>query len=203
MNTKGMGHTRLGRFAAVTVPAAVVSAGMGYAMLSGMVGAVISSSGGFNLQTDLTASDVRMRAGATEVGSAGNNQQTVYAETVGSRANTLAVATPSVEVLPGLAVHLSIGSTDPAINLGDVALNAATLNTPSGATLNGVSMGVAQSEAGFTAAGQTPATGYVADAFALTATGGGQTLNDLDAQAYAVTLSSLTLSNLSLGVVRD
>lgn len=205
MNTEGMGHTRLGRFAAVTVPAALVSAGMGYAMLSGMVGAVISSSGGFNLQTDLTAEQVKMRAGATEVGTAGNSSQTIYAETVGSVANGLTVATPAVDILPGvLRVHLSISSVDPSISLGNVALNAATLDTD-GATLSNVNMGVAQSQAGFSAAGQDQTTGYLPDGFALTSTGGAgsQSLPGVDSQAYAVTLASLSLSDLSIAVVRD
>ncbi|MBG6094370.1 DUF6230 family protein [Nocardioides luteus] len=194
-----LGHTSLGRFAAVTLPAAVVSAGMGYAMLSGMVGAVISSTGGFSLSTDLTADALKMRTGATEVGSAGNNQGTIYAQTQGSVANGLNVVTPRVEVLPGLSLNLGITSSDPEINLGNVALNAASLNTPSGATMANVTLGQSQADAGFDAGGP----GYVADGFALQAAqsageSGEQVLNDLSAQAYAVQLSSLSLNSLSI-----
>ncbi|MBC7278715.1 hypothetical protein [Nocardioides sp.] len=194
-----MGHTSLGRFAAVTLPAAVVSAGMGYAMLSGMVGAVISSAGGFDMSTNLTADALKMRTGATEIGSAGNNQGTIYAQTEGSVANGLNVVTPKVEVLPGLSLNLGITSTDPAIDLGDVALNAASLNTPSGATMANVTLGQSQADAGFAPGGP----GYVADGFALQAAqtsgqSGEQVLNNLSAKAYAVQLSSLSLDNLSI-----
>ncbi|MER7557939.1 DUF6230 family protein [Nocardioides sp. NPDC126508] len=194
-----LGHTSLGRFAAVTLPAAVVSAGMGYAMLSGMVGAVISSTGGFNLSTNLTADSLKMRTGATEVGSAGNNQGTIYAQTSGSVANGLNVVTPDVEVLPGLSLNLGITSTDPAIDLGNVALNAASLNTPNGATMANITMGQSQADAGFSSTDP----GYVADGFALQAAqtagrSGEQVLNNLSAQAYAVKLSSLSLDNLSI-----
>ncbi|MFI5622339.1 DUF6230 family protein [Nocardioides sp. NPDC051685] len=194
-----LGHTSLGRFAAVTLPAAIVSAGMGYAMLSGMVGAVISSTGGFNLSTNLTADSLKMRTGATEVGSTGNNQGTIYAQTQGSVANGLNVVTPRVEVLPGLSLNLGITSSDPQINLGNVALNAASLNTPSGATMANVTLGQSQADAGFDPAGP----GYVADGFALQAAqtsgrSGEQVLNNLSAQAYAVQLSSLSLSSLSI-----
>lgn len=194
-----LGHTSLGRFAAVTVPAALVSAGMGYAMLTGMVGAVISSTGGFNLSTSLTADSLKMRTGATEIGSAGNNQGTIYAQTQGSVANGLNVVTPKVEVLPGLSLNLGITSSDPQINLGNVALNAASLNTPSGATMANVTLGQSQADAGFNPADP----GYVADGFALQAAQsngktGEQVLNNLSAQAYAVKLSSLSLSSLSI-----
>lgn len=194
-----LGHTSLGRFAAVTLPAALVSAGMGYAMLSGMVGAVISSTGGFNLSTNLTADSLKMRTGATEIGSTGNNQGTIYAQTQGSVANGLNVVTPKVEVLPGLSLNLGITSSDPQINLGNVALNAASLNTPSGATMANVTLGQSQADAGFAPGGP----GYVADGFALQAAqtsgrSGEQVLNNLSAQAYAVQLSSLSLSSLSI-----
>ncbi|NGN95724.1 hypothetical protein G5C66_23675 [Nocardioides sp. KC13] len=194
-----LGHTSLGRFAAVTLPAAVVSAGMGYAMLSGMVGAVISSTDGFTLSTNLTADALKMRTGATEVGAANNNQGTIYAQTEGSVANGLNVVTPRVEVLPGLSLNLGITSADTSINLGDVALNAASLNTPSGASMANVTLGQSQADAGFDSTGR----GYVADGFALQASqtagqSGEQVLNNLSAQAYAVQLSSLSLDNLSI-----
>ncbi|MFE6646593.1 DUF6230 family protein [Nocardioides sp. NPDC057772] len=194
-----LGHTSLGRFAAVTLPAAVVSAGMGYAMLSGMVGAVISSTDGFNLSTNLTADSLKMRTGATEIGSAGNNQGTIYAQTQGSVANGLSVVTPRVEVLPGLSLNLGITSADTSIDLGNVALNAASLNTPTGATMANVTLGQSQADAGFDSTGR----GYVADGFALqaaqtTGRSGEQVLNNLSAQAYAVQLSSLSLDNLSI-----
>ncbi|UDY23198.1 DUF6230 family protein [Nocardioides sp. Kera G14] len=201
---EGEGRTRLTRFAAITIPAAVASAGMGFAVMSGMVGAVLSSTDGFQLQTDLTASSLKVRAGATDVGTADSAKETIYAEAAGSHADGLDVQTPTVQIVPGLSVHLSIGSTDTDIDLGDVALNAATLDTD-GATLSTVKLGQAQSEAGFSTDGQDEDTGYKADAFSLTASGGAgsQVLPGVDSTAYAITLGSLSLNNLSLGVHAD
>ncbi len=197
MKEQGMGRARVKRFAAVTVPAAVVSAGLGVAMLQGMVGAVLSSADGFTLESNqITSNGLKARTGAADV--AGGDQATVYAETGSTTtANQIHVTTPGVNI-PFLSqsAYLTIDSTDPAIALGSVGLNAKTLNTPSGATLGSTQIGVAQSEAGFT---NTAAdSGYVADAFALTSTSAD--LPDVKATAYAVTLSSLDLSNLALAV---
>ncbi len=63
----GMGRTRLGRFAAVTVPATLLTAGLGVAMLQGMVGAVLSSADGFTLNSDRITSDgLKARTGSAE-----------------------------------------------------------------------------------------------------------------------------------------
>lgn len=198
---QGMGRTRLKRFAAITVPAAVASVGLGVAMLQGMVAATLSSAGGFNLQTDLTAQSLKVRAGATEVGTTGSGEETIYAETTGAVADGLAVETPKVALPFGLAnVYLTISSNDNDITLGNVALNAATLETD-GATLAGVNLGVAQSSAGFTSAGQAPPTGYSATGFALTS--GSASLPGVDSKAYAITLSTLSLDDLRLAVHAD
>lgn len=194
---KGMGRTRLGRFAAVTVPSALLAAGMGVAMLQGMVGAVLSSAGGFELQSNaITTDGLKARTGAATV--AGGDQATVYAETgANTTADQIHVTTPPVTIpVLGIDAYLTVDSTDPAIELGSVGLNAQTLNTPSGATLGTTTIGVAQSDAGFT--DTAPESGYVADGFALTSSSA--SLPNISAQAYAVTLSSLSLSDLALAV---
>lgn len=192
-----MGRTRLGRFAAVTVPATLLSAGLGVAMLQGMVGAVLSSADGFTLNSDRITSDgLKARTGAAHV--AGGNQATIYAETgANTNASGIEVITPDVTIpLLNLPAHLEVTSTDTTIGLGSVGLNAKTLNTPNGATLGTTTIGVAQSEAGF--ANTTADSGYVADGFALTSSSAD--LPNVNATAYAITLQSLALDNLSLSV---
>lgn len=192
-----MGRTRVKRFAAVTIPATLLSAGLGVAMLQGMVGAVLSSASGFTLESnEITSNGLKARTGAADV--AGGDQATIYAETGSTTtADQIHVTTPGVNI-PFLSqsAYLTIDSTDPAISLGSVGLNAKTLSTPNGASLGTTTIGAAQSSAGF--ADTTAESGYVADAFALTSSSA--TLPDVTATAYAVTLTSLDLSNLSLGV---
>ncbi|GAA4087452.1 DUF6230 family protein [Nocardioides kongjuensis] len=192
-----MGRTRLGRFAAVTVPATLLTAGLGVAMLQGMVGAVLSSADGFTLNSDRITSDgLKARTGAANV--AGGNQATIYAETgANTNASGIEVVTPDVTIpLLGSKAHLEVASTDTTIALGSVGLNAKTLTTPNGATLGTTTIGVAQSEAGF--ANTAADSGYVADGFALTSSSAD--LPNVNAKAYAITLQSLALDNLSLSV---
>jgi hypothetical protein len=192
-----MGRTRLGRFAAVTVPATLLTAGLGVAMLQGMAGAVLSSADGFTLNSDRITSDgLKARTGAANV--AGGNQATIYAETgANTNASGIEVITPDVTIpLLNLPAHLEVTSTDTTIALGSVGLNAKTLTTPNGATLGTTTIGVAQSEAGF--ANTATDSGYVADAFALTSSSAD--LPNVNAKAYAITLESLALDNLSLSV---
>lgn len=194
---EGMGRTRLGRFAAVTVPATLLTAGLGVAMLQGMVGAVLSSADGFTLNSDRITSDgLKARTGAADV--AGGDQATLYAETgSNTTASGIEVITPDVTIpLINLPAHLEVTSTDTSIALGAVGLNAKSLNTPNGATLGTTTIGVAQSAAGFT--NTTTDSGYVADGFALTSSSAD--LPNVNAVAYAITLESLALDNLSLSV---
>ncbi|WP_408896998.1 DUF6230 family protein [Nocardioides sp. R1-1] len=192
-----MGRTRLGRFAAVTVPATLLTAGLGVAMLQGMVGAVLSSADGFTLNSDRITSDgLKARTGAADV--AGGDQATIYAETgTTTNASGIEVITPDVTIpLINLPAHLEVTSTDTTIALGSVQLNAQTLNTPNGATLGTTTIGQAQSSAGF--ANTTAESGYVADGFALTSSSAD--LPNVNAKAYAITLQGLALDNLSLKV---
>lgn len=204
MEGQTAGRTRLGRFAAITVPATVAAGGLGLAMVQGMVGAAISSADGFSLQSKAITSDsLKVRPGQAEATTGAD--ETVYAET-GGTTNANGITVTAQVPLPVLGTaELRIDSTDPTIGLGSVILNAKTLamtdgengadGGSSGAVLDGVALGVAQSEAGFAA---NPDTGYVADGFALTA--GDSTLNNLDAQTYAIQLEGLEVEDLSLGV---
>jgi len=191
----GMGRVRLRRFAAVTIPATVAAVGMGYAVVTGMVSAQLTSANGFELSTNQMSADaLKARPGQAPDAAGGG---TVYAETTNARANQLHVVTNSVD-LPLVGCYgLKIDSTDPNVGLGNVSLNAKTLTTPSGANLADVQLGVDQESAGFDSA----AAGYDANGTALTS--GTATLPDLSADAYLVKLNGLSLTNLSLGVQKD
>lgn len=208
---QGTGRTRLGRFAALAVPATVATAGLGLAMVQGMVGAAISSADGFTLQSNAITSDsLKVRPGQADVAGTGADE-TVYAET-GTATSADGVTVIADVPIPVLGTaRLTIDSNDPSVGLGSVILNAKTLAVAdtdgvdgggSAASLGGVNLGVAQSEAGFTdttADGADPSySGYVADGFALSA--GASTLNNLDALTYAISLQSLDLDDLSIGV---
>ena len=199
MKTEGMGRARLGRFAAITVPATLASVGLGIAIVQGMVAATISSAGGFDLDTSLSADALKVRPGQTQVGDADTGKETIFAETENARADGLTVKSPTVNLPLVQGVHLEIASTDSNIGLGNVALNAATLRTPNGASLNNVTLGQAQSRSGFSDTSQ--ASGYDATGFSLVS--GESTLNNISAKAYAVTLGGLSLNNLSLSVKRS
>lgn len=201
---EGMGRTRLGRFAAITIPAAALSAGLGVAVLQGAVAATLSSADGFQLKSDsMTTDAMKLRPGATEAGTTGNNVATAYAETGNSTTlNNMCMgvnqAMPSVAALVGLdRVGLKISSTG-NVSTPNVALNAKSLSGGNGTTMSNVSAGEAQSETGFSTPGQSADTGYKGDGFGLTS--GASTINQLDATSYAVSLASLSVSNLSIGV---
>jgi len=198
---KGMGRTRAARFAAITVPAAAAAAGLGFAMLNGMVGAVLSSADGFTLDTgDITTSGIKMTASGTNV--AGGDQAALYAETTGSKATDhLNLTTASATIpLVNLPFHISIHSTlSTPISLGNVALSAKSLLTCGGGSLSNVVVGQAVSDAGFDNA---PAATTDQNSFALTSSGAAdsQVLKDVKAASYAITLGSLNVDNLGISL---
>jgi len=188
-----MGRARLGRFAAVTVPAAAVSVGLGYAVLTGMVSAQLTSANGFTLSSDKIAADaLKVRPGTAPDAAGG---ATVYAETTKATADGLDVVTNPVDLGVFGCYGLKIGSTTQGIDLGDVALNAKTLTTPTGATLADVTLGQDEGTIGFK---DTTGAGYNADGTGLQS--GAASLPDVTAKAYAVSLDGLAVDNLSLGV---
>ena len=210
----GMGHVRLSRAAMLAVPSALAAAGMGAAMLQGMVGATLSSAQGFTLQsTAIHSSGLKLRPGVATV--AGGNSKTLYAETgTTTSAHGVDINAAVNTGLPLIGtITLSLSSSDPQISLGSIILNAkdltvadkntavnATNASNSAAALQNVDLGIAQSQAGFTdttdAAGK--ASGYSGDGFAITA--GNSDLNNVNAQAFAIHLAGLAVDQLSISV---
>jgi len=212
---KGQGRTRIGRFAAITIPATVATAGLGFAMLQGMVGASLSSANGFGLESDSLASDgLALRNGSATVAGQDNGDATVYAQTQNTTAKSIGLRSASVSLGPLGDWGIQISSTDDDIALKDVSLNAKSLNADGGASLKNVNIGVAQSETGAaTSAGGAGFSGFdngngaSANGFSLNASDPdgkqGNTLSDLKAAAYAITLSSLDLDNLKISLKKN
>ncbi|HEY0889781.1 MAG TPA: hypothetical protein VGE38_09240 [Nocardioides sp.] len=150
-----MGRTRVGRFAAITVPAAVASAGLGVAIMQGMVGAALSSANGFELQSDtLQAKAVAMGTGAIQAADA---EEVVFADVNDAHLNGMCVgakqgfggiggALLSALGVNGSGLALQIDSADPDVKLPDVSLNAKELAAGAGTTMGVTNIGVAQSE---------------------------------------------------------
>lgn len=209
MKIEGTGRTRLTRFAAVTIPAGIATAGLGFAIVQGMVGAALTSADAFTLKsTAITSDSLKVRPGSQSV--AGSDTQTIYAET-GTQTSADGVNIAAAVPVPLIgAVTLTVNSTDPTVSLPGVILNAKTLGVSdkdasadgtdasnSAASLSNVDLGETQSAANFKEDASAN-NGYVADGFALAA--GSSTLNSVNAKAYAIHLSGLSLDNLSLGV---
>lgn len=198
MVEKGMGRVRLGRFAAVTVPAAIASAGLGLAIVQGMVSATLSSADGFDLKTDgLTATTLSVAPGAAQVAGSANGAATALARVGDAHLDRMCIGVN--QALPTSVLGLSrlgvdVVSSDSDVELDNVDLNASDL-TAGASVLNDTTVGVAQSQTDFATGTQPDA--YAANGFALTSND--VDLDQVDSKAYAVTLSGgLALSGLSI-----
>lgn len=221
---KGEGRTRLGRFAMVAVPATVASAGLGVAIVQGMVSATLASADAFTL----TSSQIQSNSLVVAAGAVDTNA-TIYAQT-GATTNANGVNITADANLPSVVktalsavgnnstkAELTISSTDQSVSLPNVVLNAKTLSvtdkdaatdgtvagaaTNAAAGLSDVELGVTSTDAGVldgTTAGASGNGAFDPTAFALKS--GQSVLNGVTAQAYAITLDGLALDNLSLGV---
>lgn len=210
----GMGRTRGVRLAAIAIPAGLAAGGLALGMLNGLVGATLASANGFGLSsTALTTNALALRNGAVSpAGSTGDS--TLYAQTNNTSANGLNLRSASVTLPLGLGAYgLEIKSSDPAVALGNVTLNAKTLNTSGGASLSNINVGQAQSDVVSQTGSLFPNfnqdtsgatdSAYNANGFALTANANGasttpSTLSGVTAAAYAIHLSGLNLSNLQI-----
>ncbi len=151
MKEKGMGRVRLGRFAAVTVPATAVSVGLGVAMLQGAVSASLSSTTPFKVTAASgSGSGVELslraaQAAASQTDATAADKQSAFVTLHDGTVNAVCLAANQPTGLPiisniGLKIQLP-----GAVALGDsVDLNAQGVTTD--ATLKNVSVGVAQQE---------------------------------------------------------
>jgi hypothetical protein len=200
MKEKGMGRTRLGRFAAVTVPATALSLGFGFAIVNGAMAASLSASDPFKVKgVSATADGLELslrnatKATSDTVGTAdtGANHSALVTLANG-KINTLKMCVDQPIGLPGLPV---IGLV---LNVpGDTALGAATdisATSVSAATANlgATEIGIAQSQLDH----QSTVAGAHAGGFGLETTGlGSVQLGALNADAYALSLGGLNLAS--------
>lgn len=184
------GRTRLGRFAAVTVPAALASAGLGVAVIQGMASAALSSAEPFELASQqMSASGLQLNLDAASAASSVTDPTSTYtkaarADVTDTTLSTLCLAAAHELPVLGEVVGLKIESPS-EVAVGDVTLQADALNA-STATLPSTSIGVASTWDDDTKGG-----------FGLKSTGD-VVLDGLNAQAYALDISGLTLDDLAI-----
>ena len=209
--TKGMGRTRLTRFAAVTIPAAIASGGLAVAVLQGAVSATLSSANSFELASpELSTDSLALRPGVAPNATSDSDATAgaaaaAYAETgsattlnglcLGAKQSMPSAVTTITNALgvpfDTVGVQVTSGSSVSAPNVG---LNAASLDGTN-SSLSDVDAGVAQSTQ-FT--DTDAAKGYQAGGFALTA--GATTMQDMHADSYAVHLDGLDVTSIHIKV---
>lgn len=203
MKQKGMGATRLGRFAAVTVPATVATAGLGLAITQGMVGAALASATSFDVAgTSATGDGMELTANFTEAATSDVNAATTNKKDAlvslknGAVTDMCLAADTAVPVIGTLGLKItSAGSTSLGAGYTDLAADSLA---GSAATLGQTKIGYAQQE--LTHQDGTTSGGYAEGGFSLATTEapGAVDIADLNAKVYALTLSGLTLSNLNI-----
>lgn len=209
MKEMGMGRVRLGRFAAVTVPAAVVSVGLGVAMLQGAVSASLSSTNPFKV-TAATGSgsgvELSLRAAqaaASQTDASAADKQSAFVTLHDGTVNTVCLAAnqpTGLPLIPNIGLKISLPGS---VALGEsVDLNAQGVTTD--ATLKNVSVGVAQQELNHQAG---VAEGANVGGFGIeSGEGAGAVANDtsnvdlsnINADVFQVALSSIGLTGVTL-----
>ena len=203
MKQKGMGATRLGRFAAVTVPATVVTAGLGLAITQGMVGAALTSATSFQVGgTAATGDGMELTANYTSSATsdvddtATNKKDALVTLKNGAVQDMCLAADTAVPVIGTLGLKIEANGNT-SLGAGYTDLAADSLNGAS-AVLGETKIGYAQSD--LTHQDGTTSPGYAAGGFSLATSEatGSVNITGLDAQVYALTLSGLSLSNLAI-----
>lgn len=209
MIEKGMGRTRLGRFAAVTVPAAVATAGLGFAIVTGSVSAALSSAGGFDVGGSAARADgMLLTLNQTDTATSSTNITAKDQEAAlvtlqdGFLDGMCLAANQSLPFVGTIGLKLAATGT---VGVGDIDLNASQVNTGA-ATLPSTTIGIAASAVGQTgvAAGNTGGFGLKTNAQGTTgddAAASNVKLADLSAKAYQLTLNNgLAVDGLDIGV---
>ncbi len=204
MIEKGMGRTRLGRFAAITVPATVATAGLGFAMLQGMVGAALASATSFDVTgsqatgdaLELTANYVSAAASDADA-TATNKKDALVSLKNGVVTDLCLAADTAVPVLGTLGIKITAAG-DVSLGSGYTDLAADSL-TGAQADLGQTKIGYAQTEL-LHQDNATTSPGYTEGGFSLATTDavGAVDIQGLDAKVYALTLDGLSISNLAI-----
>lgn len=198
MKEQGMGRTRLGRLAAVTIPATAASLGFGYAIVQGAVTAQLSAADPFQVKADsATASGLELSLRAAETATSNTNAAAAQKKSAlvtlkEGVVNNMCLAANQPTGLPGPLATIGLTvSASGAVSLGDlVDLSADAVNSSS-ATLPQTSIGVAQTELDHQ---KDIGAGINPGGFGLESVGD-VAIQELDADAYALTLGGLSLAN--------
>jgi len=209
MKEKGMGRTRLGRLAVVTVPATVASLGFGLAITQGLVSASIASANTFQVAGSNAAAsglELSLRGASVATSDADGTSTQKKSALVTLKNGTITDLCMAVNQSTGITALPNIGLTIKAA--GDTALgtsvdlNADKIDSTGTTTLPTTSIGVSEQEL---TQPKDATTGYRPGGFGMVsgkATGavtGDVTIPALKAQAYGLTLSNgLSLTNLSI-----
>lgn len=202
MKEKGMGRTRLGRLAAVTIPATAVTVGFGVAIIQGAVTAQLSATDAFKVKgASATATGLELSMRGASVAASQSD---------GDPANAVQKKSALVTLANGKVTDLKLCADQPLpaplgvlgltvsavgeVNLGTSVDLSADAVKAGVATLPSTEIGVAQSQLDHQS---TVAQGYNAGGFGLESTGA-VNLAGLDADAYGLTLGGVTLNNLNI-----
>lgn len=196
MREKGMGRTRLGRFAAVTVPATALSLGFGVAILQGSVSAAIASAnpitvaGASATGTGLELSLREAQAATSDTDKSASSKGSALVTLKGGQLSTMCLAAnQSVPVLGNIGLNIS--STTP-VTVGDIDMSATSV-TAATATLPSTFIGKAEGDLTHQGATATNVGGFGMES------AGNVSLSDLNAQAYGLQLANgLTINSLSI-----
>lgn len=204
MKEKGMGRTRLGRFAAVTVPATAVSLGLGFAIVQGAVSAQLSAANAFDVGssqatgTGLELSLAPATAAATDTDSTttAQNESALVTLAGGQLDGMCLAANTNVPLFGNIGLTISVPTVAEGgalVDVGTLDLNAESVNTGA-TTLPATSVGIAESELDHqsTLGSETPG-GFGMESV------GNVSLAELDAAAYGLELTNgLSLQSLSI-----
>lgn len=207
MKEKGMGRTRLGRFAAITVPATVATAGLGFAVVTGLVSANLASATSFDIAGDAATGDaLELTANYTEGAttdtdaSVQNKNAALVSLKNGAVQNLCLAADTAVPVVGTLGLKIeSTGNV--SLGPGWTDLAAVSLQSDE-ATLGTTAIGYAQTELDHQPTLGASNFGYAEGGFSLATqeAAGAVDLDGLDASVYALTLDGLNLANLNIAL---
>jgi len=193
MKVKGMGRTRLGRLAAVTVPATALSLGFGYAIIQGAVTAQLSAAEPFTVKaTTATADGLELSLqGATAATSndviTPATKKAAKVTLINGEVTNMCLAANQTDIPVLGSLGLTISATG-LVPLGTTTLNADSVSSTGQAVLGHTEIGVAESELDNQAAASTNPGGFGMESDEPL------TLSGLNAKAYALELGGLTLA---------
>lgn len=193
MKEKGMGRTRLGRLAAVTVPATAVSLGFGYAIVQGAVIAQLSAANPFEVTAASATADgleLSLQGATAATSDTDVTPATKKAAKVtlinGKVTDMCLAATQNVPVLGNIGLTIAASGEVP---LGTTTLNADAVSSSGTATLGSTAIGVAESELDNQGPDSVNPGGFGMESH------DPLSLIGLNAKAYALELGGLTLAD--------